>query len=427
MITVEQHLEHVLSTVPVLPPRHLMLAEALGCVLAEDVVATVAVPPFDNSAMDGYAVRAADVVGASTESPVRLRVVGDLPAGSPERPEVEPGTAVRIMTGAPVPPGADAVVPVEATDQPAGPGAGTALPDQVEIREAPAPGAHIRRAGGDVRPGDPVLAAGTLLGPRDLSAAASVGHGTVLVQPPVRVGVLSTGAELVSPGMPLGPGQIPDSNSTLVATLVATFGGRPVPLGAVPDDAETLRERLGSAVRDVDVLVTMGGVSAGAYDVVKELLAPLGDVTFTKVAMQPGKPQGFGLLRADDGRRVPIFALPGNPVSVFVSFMVFVDPALRVIGGLAGPDQRERLAPLMLDAVVDAGWTTSAGRRQYMPVVVEEDERDGEPTLVVRPAAAGGSGSHLVGSLPRADGLAVIDATVEVVRPGDTVRVMMIP
>ncbi|MHB1063441.1 MAG: molybdopterin molybdotransferase MoeA [Georgenia sp.] len=427
MITVEQHLDHVLTTVPVLAPRHLTLTEALGCVLVEDVVATLAVPPFDNSAMDGYAVRAADIAAASVEAPVRLRVVADLPAGSPERPEVGPGTAVRIMTGAPVPPGADAVVPVEATDQPAGPGAGSALPEHVEIREAPVLGAHIRRAGGDIRPGDPVLALGSMLGPRDLAAAASTGHGTVLVQPPVRVGVLSTGAELVRPGMPLGPGQIPDSNSTLVTTLVATLGSRPVPLGSVPDDAETLRVRLRESLADVDVVVTTGGVSAGAYDVVKEVLAPLGDVTFTSVAMQPGKPQGFGVLHADDGRAVPIFALPGNPVSVFVSFVLFVDPALRVMGGLARPDQRDRLAPLHLDAVADAGWRTSANRRQYMPVVIEERDVDGEAVRVVRPAAAGGSGSHLVGSLSRAAGLAVVEAEVDRVHPGDAVRVMMVP
>lgn len=423
MITVEQHLDRVLSTVPVLPPRHLTLADALGCILVEDVVATLAVPPFDNSAMDGFAVRAADVATATAEAPVRLRVVADLPAGSAERPEVAPGTAVRIMTGAPVPPGADAVVPVEATDQTAGPG--VALPDVVEIRQAPAGRTHIRAAGGDVHRGDPVLAAATVLGPRDLAAAAATGHGTVLVQPAVRVGVLATGAELVPPGAEPGPGQIPDSNSTLVATLAATLGARPVRLGSVPDDGEALRDLLRRSLADVDVLVTTGGVSAGAYDVVKEVLAPLGDVTFTSVAMQPGKPQGFGLLHADDGRTVPIFALPGNPVSVFVSFVLFVDPALRVMGGIARPDQPERLAPLYLDAVAGEGWRTPAGRRQFLPVVVEEREDDG--ALVARPATAGGSGSHLVASLPRADALAVVDARTDEVHPGDAVRVMMIP
>ncbi|WP_127128353.1 gephyrin-like molybdotransferase Glp [Georgenia sp. SYP-B2076] len=453
MITVEDHLARILAAVAPLPPRRLPLAEAQGCVLAQDVTAVLAVPPFDNSAMDGYAVRAADVAGAD-ESPVRLRVVADLPAGSGDRPQVLPGTAVRIMTGAPVPPGADAVVPVEHTDQVAGPGEGSALPETVEIRRAAREGAHVRRRGDDLRPGDRVLRAGTHLRARDLSAAASTGHGALLVHPPVRVGVLSTGAELVAPGEEPAYGQIPDSNSTLVAGLVRESGAVPVPLGAVDDEPETLRRRLAQNLGRVDAVVTTGGVSAGAYDVVKEVLAPLGDVTFEQVAMQPGKPQGFGVLArtmpdpaaapdpgaapgASAGRElgaapgpshgpadagVPIFCLPGNPVSVFVSFEVFVHPALQRLRALLADAAPRRTH----EAVAATGWRTPPGRRQYMPVVLDDGGTEGD-VVRVRPATAGGSGSHLVASLGRADALAVVDADVDAVTEGDVVRVMMVP
>lgn len=427
MITVEQHLERILGTVAVLPAHRTALADAHGCVLAEDVVAELPVPPFDNSAMDGYAVRADDVACASPEAPVLLRVVGDVPAGSTARPAVAPGSAVRVMTGAPVPPGADAVVPVEDTDQPPGPGAGKTLPGVVEIRRAVAIGRHVRRAREDVAPGDLVLPATTVLRARHLSAAASVGHGHVMAHPRPRVGVLATGAELVPPGQALGPGQIPDSNSLLMSGLVREAGAEPVDLGVVDDTPDSLRRVLDEAQGRVDVVITSGGVSAGAYDVLKEVLEPLGAVRFDKVAMQPGKPQGFGLLpRAgagpgEENRAVPLFALPGNPVSVFVSFHVLVRPALdRIRGGAAGPEVRE--------AIALTGWTSPPGRQQYVPVVLAEGvapDPAGRPR--VRPATSRGSGSHLVASLALADALAVVGPTTERVDAGDVLRVMMVP
>lgn len=419
MITVEQHLAHVLGALAPLPARTVPLADAYGCVLAEDVVARLAVPPFDNSAMDGYAVRSDDVAAASAEHPVQLRVVGDVPAGSTARPVVEPGTAVRIMTGAPVPPGADAVVPVEDTDQPPGPGAGKALPGVVLIARGPVAGRHVRRAQEDVAPGDLVLRGGTVLGARHLSAAASVGYGALRVHPRPRVGVLATGAELVAPGEPLRHGQIPDSNSTLMRGLVREAGVDPVDLGAVDDTPDALRRVLDQALGRVDAIVTSGGVSAGAYDVIKEVLEPLGAVRFVKVAMQPGKPQGFGLLEAPGAARsVPLFALPGNPVSVFVSFHVLVRPALAKIrgGGSAVP---------LRDAVAAVGWTSPPGRQQYVPVVLDA-EPDASGRVRVRPATSGGSGSHLVASLALADALAVVDPQIDRVDAGDAVRVMMI-
>ena len=401
MITVEEYQESVLGRVEPLAPRRVPVDRAHGLRLAEDVTAVLAVPPFTNSAMDGFAVRAADVAGA----PVSLPVAGDVPAGTTDPVPVPPGGAVRIMTGAPLPAGADAVVPVELTDQP--PGA-VELPAVVEVRRGVAAGAHVRTAGEDVRPGDTVLTAGTLLGATQLSAAVSAGHGELLVRPRPRVGVLATGDELCPPGTDPGPGRIPDSNSILVAGLVREAGCEPVVLGAVGDDPARLSEVVAAALPGIDALVTSGGVSVGTKDVVKAALADR--IGFTKVAMQPGKPQGFGLLED----RVPVFALPGNPVSVLVSFHVHVAPGLRRLLGLPArlPLGRARAA---------VAWRCPAGRRQFVPVLVEDD---GVELPSVRPASAGGSASHLVASLAAAEALAVVAEDVDAVAPGDEVGLL---
>jgi molybdopterin molybdotransferase len=400
--TVEEHLADALTLVAPLAPVTLDLELVAGHVLARDVVAPAALPRWDNSAMDGYAVRAGDVASASGARPVALRVLADLPAGTDATPEVTAGTAVRIMTGAPLPPGADAVVPVEVTD------GGT---EQVLVREPAAPGAHIRRAGEDVLTGDVVLRAGTLLGPTQIAAAASVGCGELWVHRRPVVAVLSTGSELVAPGTDLRRGQIPDSNSFLLAAAVAAAGCDVVRVGAVPDDATTLRAELHAQARRADLVVTSGGVSMGAYDVVKEVLIGEAGMRFVQVAMQPGKPQGLGLLEG-----TPVFALPGNPVSAWVSFEVFVRPALLRLRGLTD------LHRPVVTAVVADGWRTPPARQQYMPVVLLDESPDGAPQ--VRRAVPGGSGSHLVAGLARAEALAVVPAEVEVVEPGDRVRVM---
>jgi molybdenum cofactor synthesis domain-containing protein len=402
----------ILAAVAPLPPRRVPLDEARCLVLAEDVHSATHIPPFDNSAMDGYAVHRDDLLVASPEYPVMLRVVADLAAGTALNPRLGVGEAARIMTGAPLPDEADAVVPLEATDR------GTKT---VAIAETPLAAAHIRRAGEDLHAGDLVLSAGTMLSPSRLAAVASAGRATVLVHPNPRVAVISTGTELVDPGSATRRGQIPDSNSFLLAAAVAEAGAEPIRIGAVPDDEQALAELLSELAASVDVIVLSGGVSVGAYDVVKAVLAPQPGMWFGAVRMQPGKPQGFGrwspIDLKDGGPRPVVFALPGNPVSAFVSFEVFVRPALLRLRGLAA-DQLHRPT---LQAVVDDGWMSPATRAQYMPVAITGQA----PTARISRATAGGSGSHLVAGLAHAAGLAIVPEDVQRVRAGDTLTVML--
>ncbi len=403
-ISVTEHRDRILSTIRPLQTVALPLPQALYRTLAEDVLAQVDVPGFDNSAMDGYALRQADAATATSDAPTVLRVVADLPAGSARDPELGEGEAARIMTGAPIPGDADCVMPVEDTDRGI---------ESVLIYRVPAPAAHIRQAGSDVRAGDLVLSAGRILNARDLAAAAATGASSLLVHPAPRVGVLSTGTELRAAGERLERGQIHDSNSILLAAAVTECGGIPVQLGSVPDDEDALRSIFEREAPLVDAFVTSGGVSIGAYDVVKAMLAPLG-VWFGPVRMQPGKPQGFGHWR--DG--TPIFTLPGNPVSVFVSFEEFVRPALLKLQG------RSELHRMPVRATVTEGWRSPASREQFMPTFVEQHP-DG--TLTVRPASSGGSGSYLVASLAGANALAKIPESVLEVRAGDLVDVTLVP
>lgn len=406
-VSVVEHRQRILSAVRPLEAVSYAVVESLHRTLAEGVLARIDVPGFDNSAMDGYALRSVDAVSATPDDPVALAVVADLPAGTSDDPEIGTGEAARIMTGAPTPADADCVVPLEDTDG----GIVTVI-----IRRAPVRGAHIRRAGGDVRAGDPLLPAGRALTAQDLAAAAATGVDSLRVYPAPRVGVLSTGNELRPPGTSLRRGQINDSNSVLLAAAVAECGGIPVQLGSVPDDEVALTALLERIAPTVDAFVTTGGVSVGAYDVVKTVLAPLG-VWFGSVRMQPGKPQGFGTWPVGDGAvGTPIFALPGNPVAAFVSFEEFVRPALLKMQG------RSALRRDLALAVVSVGWSSPSGRAQYMPVIVEPGA-DGR--LCVRPASRGGSGSSLVASLAGADGLAVVSESVAEVRVGEMVDVIM--
>lgn len=404
--SVEEQQLRILDRITRTAVRAVPLAEAAGRTLAEDAQARSAVPPFDNSAMDGFAVRFEDVANASADEPVRLRVVADVPAGSDLDPEMPAGSAVRIMTGAPVPSAADAIVPFEDTEG----GLADSLDTAVVRRAARAAGTFVRRAGDDVAPGDRVLPAGTLLGARQLGALASAGIAEVRVSERPRVAIVSTGSELVAPGSPLSRGRIPDSNGILLAAL-AEDAGAEVVLRVVVDDegagpAEAVRE---ARTLGAEVVVFSGGVSAGAYEVVRQTLAA--DMEFVRIAMQPGKPQGFGV--TEDG--LLLFGLPGNPVSAAVSFEVFVRPALLAMQGCAAVHR-----PLLrLPAAVE--WGTPAGRRQYLPAVID---RSDPAAPRVRPATRGGSGSHLAVGLGTAEAYAIVPAEVERVSVGDLVDVM---
>ncbi|WP_354642007.1 gephyrin-like molybdotransferase Glp [Kitasatospora camelliae] len=418
MWTVDEHLADVLSHMAPLPAIELPLLEAQGCRLAEDAVAEVDLPPFDNSSMDGYALRTADTARATGQYPSVLAVVGDIAAGAGELPKVGPGQAARIMTGAPVPPGAEAVAPVEWTDGGTGTGLAAdsmgaqggdrAADQEVRVLRPVGEGAHIRRRGSDVTAGDTVLTAGTVLGPTQLGLLAAIGRGTVRVRPRPRVVVLSTGSELVQPGEPIGPGQISDSNSFTLTAAARDAGAIAYRVGGVPDDAAVLRGVLEDQLGRADLIVTSGGVSVGAYDVVKEVFADYGGVDFRRLRMQPGKPQGFGRIGGADG--VPLLTLPGNPVSAYISFELFVRPVIRTMLGAADVHRP------VVRAVCTTALRSPAGRRQFL----RGRYADGEVTPV------GGEGSHLVGALARADCLITVPEDETALPAGSTVDVVLL-
>jgi molybdopterin molybdotransferase len=393
--TVEEHQAVVNALLPPLGEETVPLGAAHGRVLAQDVLALVALPGFDNSAMDGYAARWADVATAA-QTPVRLSVAEDIPAGRADVVPLAPGTVHRIMTGAPLPPGADVVVPVELTD---------ARTDVVEIRDAPPAGSHLRAAGEDIAAGAVALTAGTPLGAAQLGLAAAVGITSVPVRRRPRVLVLSTGSELVEPGQALQPGQIYESNSTLLTAAVEEAGGEARRLHFVPDDVDQFLAAVRAELAGADLLITSGGVSAGAYEVVKDAFRGLGTVEFAKVAMQPGGPQGAGTV---DG--VPVVTLPGNPVSSFVSFEVFVRPALRRAMGHAFPER------LRVPARLARPLRSPPGRRQFL-----RGRFDGEQVSQV-----GGPGSHLVAHLARANCLVIVPEDVTELPAGAEVDVVLI-
>ncbi len=345
MRSVDEHRRVIAGLISARPPSPVVLSEALGLVLAEDVVAPLSLPVFDNSAMDGYAVRAEDVADAGPDNPVTLPVAEDIPAGRTDPLTLSPGTAHRIMTGAPMPAGATAVVPVEATD--------AGMPT-VKIAGAPRPGQHVRKSGEDVTAGTRVLRAGQTVTPAVLGLVAALGLDRLTVVPRQRVLVISTGSELVAASTALAPGQIYESNAVMLAAAVREAGASVLDTATCGDDVEQFRELL--EAREADLVITSGGVSAGAYEVVKDAF-PTGSagVEFVKVAMQPGMPQGAGRT----GGGCPIVTLPGNPVSALVSFEVFIRPALRAAMGMADPDRPRR------SAVLAEALTSPRGKRQF--------------------------------------------------------------
>lgn len=427
-LTVEEYLAVVLDDVPAPTPVSLPLEDCAGLTLADDVVAKLPVPTFTNSSMDGFAVRTADLAEAGRAggngrgggageaggtgragATVTLPVSADIPAGVAPEPLV-PGTAARIMTGAPVPDGADAVVPVEHTDSAPGP---RPCPATITVPAEVAAGAHVRPAGEDVGVGDVVLSAGEELSAAALAAAASIGHGSLRVFPRPKVAVVATGAELVAPGATPGPGQIPDSNAVLLTTLARGWGADVTVVRASGDTADELAEALARGAAGADVIVTSGGISAGAFDPVKTLAAEgRADIGFHKLRQQPGGPQARGRVAK---REVSGFAvmlgLPGNPVSVFVSAILYLRPLLAKLagevigdvtsdeaGGNTGVSNATGLATI--DVVADAEFVARRGKRRFVPVIVT-DER-------ARPVHELGLGSHLIASLHRANALLIL-------------------
>jgi molybdopterin molybdotransferase len=398
VLSVDAYREQILAGIRALAPLELPLASAHGCVLATDVVAPWPLPSFDNASMDGYAVIAADLAGASESAPVELAVVDDVPAGYRSTETVVPGTAVRIMTGAPLPEGADAVVPVERTD---GGTQAVAVASPIDV------GAYIRRAAEDVVAGEVVLPGGTLIGARQVAILAAVGCGLVFVHPRPRVAVISTGSELVEPGIPLRHGLVSDSNSYLLVAACREAGADAYRVGPIVDDNRLFLDAVEDQLHRCDLILTSGGVSMGAYDTVKAVLSPLGTVDFTKVAMNPGMPQGHGFVGEEE---VPIITLPGNPVSSYVSFENFVRPVIRRMRGLS-----ELMRPEQ-SAAISAPLSSPSGKRQFARARFL-------PSGAVEPAGHG-QGSHVMGGLALADALIVIPEDTTEVSAGDVVRVM---
>lgn len=394
LVPLDVHRRHVLSGISAGEPVTVPLADAHGTVLAEDVVAFEDVPGFANSAVDGYAVCLDQFrEGAS------LEVIGEIPAGSDVSLQIRPGAAIRIMTGGVVPTGADAVVPVELVHESPG-------EDSIVCHITPAPGENIRPAGESVHSGDVVLRAGRLLDAAAVGMLAAVGQARACVHPAPRVAVMSTGDELAALEAPLRPGQIRDSNSWAIAAAVREAGAVPVRLAGIADDRKALREAIRRALVDVDALVTTGGVSAGRYDFVKEILAELGDVAFQKVAMKPGMPQAFGHVGG-----VPCFGLPGNPVSALVSFEVFVRPAIRRLQGRADTSR-----PTVMAEMVES-LRSAEHKTEFVRVTLA---RDGS---MWRARSTGAQGSGIFRSMVEADGLAEIPPDVTEVAAGTAVTV----
>ncbi|HYK71204.1 MAG TPA: gephyrin-like molybdotransferase Glp [Streptosporangiaceae bacterium] len=402
MDSVEAYLADITAAIRPLPARELPLADALGAVLANDVTARRPMPSFDNSSMDGYAVHASDVVAASTDNPVLLPVKGEVAAGDIRRHDLVPGSVLRIMTGAPMPAGADAVVPVELTD------GGI---DLVAIREPVRAGNAVRLAGGDAQPGDLLLSAGTRLGAVHVALLAAAGHGAVLARPRPRVIVIATGDELVEPGGELVPGQIFESNAIMLAAAAREAGCPAVRHPIVRDNTDAVLAAVQDALEAADLLITSGGVSMGGeHDVVKAALSTLGTVAFRRVAMQPGMPQGFGTVGP---AATPIFTLPGNPVSAYVSFCLFVRPALDALQGLF--TERGELGRATLTGPVHS----PPKRRSYLRGIL--DSGTGQVTTVP------GQASHQLANLARANALIIVPEDVTALDAGTSVEVLELP
>ena len=433
LTSVEDHLAEILGTIVPLAPTELSLGDILGLVLAQDVAAASPLPSFDNSAMDGYAVHVQDVAAATEDNPVTLPVVAEVAAGDTGAYALSPGTSIKIMTGAMLPHGTEAVVPVEWTD------GGTA---RVAIRAQADYGHAIRLAGGDAKADEVLVTAGTRLRPMHVAVIAAAGHGSVLVRPRPRVVVLSTGSELTEPGAPIVPGRIWDSNSFMIAAAAREAGCLAYRQAIVRDHPDEVLPAIEDQLIRADLMITTGGVSMGGeHDVVKAALERLGTIRFRKVAMQPGMPQGFGTIAvapaeapeetrrrrfrrdtfdvselqspAREHERVPIFTLPGNPVSAYVSFQVFARPA---IGALQGDDG---LSLESVQAELTGPLRSPPGRRSFLRGVLDRSRG------LVTPLT--GQGSHQVATLGKANALVIVPERVVQMAEGETAEVLVLP
>jgi len=415
MISVEEALEKVLSYVEVLEPERKPILDCLGQVLAEDVYSDIDIPPLDNSAMDGYALRAKDTRGASESSPRYVVVVGEVAAGSMPTKEVRPGTAIRIMTGAPLPEGADAVVRFEDTDEVNRKSSGGDL-SQIGILCQVKKGLNVRSRGEDIAKGDLILKKRKVLRPQEIGVLASLGLSTALVIRRPVVAVLATGDELIGIDQPLAPGKIHDSNNYAIAAEVSRYGGIPKILGIGRDSVQSLTEKINEGL-DADMLITSGGVSKGDYDIVKDVLAEHGEVGFRTVCMKPGKPLAFGVIRKTEGgreKKVPHLGLPGNPVSSMVTFEQFARPAILKMMG------KKILAKPAIRAIIEDDVVNTDGRRLFARVSVTR--RGGQ----YHASVTGPQGSGILTSMAKANGLAVIPENSKGVKAGDMVEVQML-
>ncbi len=399
-VEVEQALDIVLRSVSPLEQETRPLLECLGSVLAEEVPADMDIPPFDNSAMDGYAVIAADTVAATAQKPVTLRVIADLPAGYPPPALVRPGEAVRIMTGAPMPPGTDAVIRTEDVQR----GDGVVL-----ISRQVSQGYDLRKAGEDVRKGQIILSNGTVIRPAEIGMLATLGRTQAQVVRRPRVAVLTTGDELVAPDEPVTPGKIRNSNLYSISAQVKACGGEPVPLGVARDRAADLEDKIRQGITDADMLLTSGGVSVGDYDVVKTVLARMGEILFWRVKMRPGAPVTFGRIRGK-----PMFGLPGNPSASMVAFEQFVRPAILKMSG------RSRLRRRQVEATLEEGVKNRVGVRNFLRAIATEEKGEWR----VRPAGSQGSG--ILRTMVLSNALLVIPEVVGRLQPGDRATVQLL-
>ncbi len=411
MISVEEALEKILSYIEVLEPEEKPILDCLGQVLAEDICSTIDIPPLDNSAMDGYAVRAEDTHSASMLSPKNLTVIGEVAAGSMPTTKIMPGTAIRIMTGAPLPEGADAVVQFENTDEVTRKASG-GNSFQIGILHQTGKGLNVRYKGEDIAKGTLVLKSGTALRPAEIGVLASLGHSEAKVTRRPVVSVLATGDELIDIDQPLPPGKIYNSNTYTIAAEVLRYGGIPKILGIGRDLVQSLNDKIDEGL-DSDMLITSGGVSLGDYDIVKDVLAKRGEIALWTVCMKPGKPSAFGIIKSG-GRKLPHLGLPGNPVSSMVTFEQLARPAILMMMG------KNNLAKPSIQAVIENDVINTDGRRLFARVIVAKREGKYYARLT------GHQGSGILTSMAKANGLAIIPENTKGVKAGDIVQAQML-